>query len=94
METLFSLILGKIGTVVLKAVLGHFILGGWRCADIFYGWVGVGGGIFWVVGDGWTFFMGGWGGWRYILGGRGWVDIFYGWVEVCFEGMGVSGGEW
>ena len=26
-----------------------------------WGWVGVSGGIFWVVGGGWTFFMGGWG---------------------------------
>ena len=33
--------------------------------DIFYWWAGVGGGdggIFWVDGGGWTFFMGGWVG--------------------------------
>ena len=82
METLFSLILGKIGTVVLKAVLGHFILGGWRCADIFYGWVGVGGGIFWVVGDGWTFFMGGWGR----------VEVYSGWAGVGGHFLWVGGG--
>ena len=35
----------------------------------FYGWMGVGGGIFWVAGGRQTFFTGGWG---YILGRWGW----------------------
>ena len=40
--------------------------------DIFNGLVGVGGGIYWVGGHEWTFFMGGragGGGWWHILGG-------------------------
>ena len=48
----------------------------------------VGKDIFWVVGGGFTSFMGGWGvgrqlswvdegRWKYILGGWGWVGIFY-----------------
>ena len=55
-----------------------FFIGRW-------GWVGLGGGIFWMDWCGWTFFMGEWGwvgmggnfSWvsrsegRYILGGRG-----------------------
>ena len=45
--------------------------------DIFYGWMVVGGDIFWVGGDELTIFMGGCGEWWYILGGWGWVDIFY-----------------
>ena len=45
MEILFTLIVGRRATVVLKAVLGHFVLGGWECMDISYGWVGVCGGI-------------------------------------------------
>ena len=50
------------------------------------------GGIFWVNGDGLTFFMCWWGWmggrWRYILGDSEWVDIFYGWV-----GMSGCGGD-
>ena len=60
---------------------------GW--VDIFYCWVRVVGGIFWVGGGVWTFFMSRWGWvevgrgiywvvggwWRCILGGWGCVDI-------------------
>ena len=36
-------------------------MGGWGLVGIFYGWVGVNRGIFWVGDGGWTFLMGGWG---------------------------------
>ena len=42
----------------------RYILGRWVWVDIFMGrrkLVEMGGGIFWVSGNGWTFFMGGWG---------------------------------
>ena len=47
----------------------RYILGGWGWMNIFYGWVGEGGGIFWEDGGGRTFLWVGGGGWRYILGG-------------------------
>ena len=64
-----------------------FFIAGW-------GWVGLGGGIFWQVGVdghfyGWVgvgvsiFWVGG-GGCKYILGGWRWVDIF----------LWVGGGGW
>ena len=40
--------------------------------NIFYGWVMVGGDIFWVGEGVWTFFM----------GERGWVEVYCGWVRV------------
>ena len=39
-----------------------FVMGGWRCVDIFmdgWGWKGVSGGIFWVGGGEW--------GWSLVL---------------------------
>ena len=43
--------------------------------DIFYRLVGVGGGIFWVGGGGWTFsWMGG--------GGCGSMEVYFGWMRV------------
>ena len=56
----------------------RYILSGWRCVDICYGWLGVGGGLFWVVWGGWTFLWVGGGRWRYILGGWVRVDISLG----------------
>lgn len=46
--------------------------------NIFYWWVKVAGGIFWMSGTGWTIFMGGWGifGWLRVDG------HFCGWVRV------------
>ena len=38
----------------------------------FYGWVGIGRGIFWVSKGGWTFFMGEWE-WVRVGGGMFWV---------------------
>ena len=40
--------------------------------DIFYGWLGVGGSVFWVSGSGWRCILGGWvcGG---VGGGIFWV---------------------
>ena len=53
--------------------------------------MGLDGGIFWVSGYGWTFFMNEWGWvniygcvgvggfrWRYILGRWGWVEVIEG----------------
>ena len=56
-----------------------------------WGWVGVSGGIFWVVGGGWTFFMGGWGVGGHFLwvSGGGW-----GWVGVSGGIFWVDGGGW
>ena len=48
-----------------------YILGDWRWVDIFYGWVGVDEGIFWMSGGGWTFFTG-WG-WADC------VEVYFGW---------------
>ena len=48
----------------------------------------VGGGIFWVGGDRWTFLWMSGDEWRYIFGGWGWTDNSYGKVGV----VGVIGG--
>ena len=76
METLFSLIVSRKGTVVMEAVLGQYIyqngifwmtavawihfMGWWNWVKVYFGWVRVGGGIFGVGGGRWTFFMDGW----------------------------------
>ena len=65
--------------------------GWWGLVNTFYGWVGVGGGLFWVDGGVWTYLWVsgiGRGEWSYILGGWGWVDIFYGWVGLGGVGWG------
>ena len=49
-----------------------YLLGGLGWMNIFYGWVMVGGDIFWVGEGVWTFFM----------GERGWVEVYCGWVRV------------
>ena len=48
-------------------------MGGWGLVGIFYGWVGVNRGIFWVGGDGWTFLIDEWGE----------VGVYSGWVAVA-----------
>ena len=45
--------------------------------DIFYEWVGMGGGIFWVAEGVWTYFMGGWD--IFQVGGDGWPFFMGGW---------------
>ena len=45
----------------------RYILGESGWVDIFYEWVRVGGGIFWVGGD----------MWKYVLGGWWWLNTFY-----------------
>ena len=62
--------------------------------DIFYGWVAVGGGIFWLSGGGRTFFMGELGGWRHILSEWECADIFYEWVVVAGGIFWLSGVRW
>ena len=47
----------------------RYLLGGLGWMNVFYGWVMVGGDMFWVGEGVWTFFMGDGGGWRYIVGG-------------------------
>ena len=77
------------------------------CLHLFIcGWVGVSGGIFWVDGGEWKFFMGGCGwdggifwvggdGLTFFMGGLGlvWVDGgVLGWVEVGGHFLWVGGG--
>ena len=50
-------------------------MGGW-------GWEGVGEGIYWVGGDGLTFFM----------GGLGWVEVYFGRVRMGELFLWVDGG--
>ena len=58
--------------------------------NIFYRWLGLGGGMFWVAGAMLTAFMSRWTRVEYILGEWGWVGIFYGWVGmdggICWVG--------
>ena len=56
----------------------RYILGRWDEWTFFYVWVGVSGGMFWVNGDGLTFFMC-WWGWMGVGGGIFWV-IQSGWI--------------
>lgn len=60
------------------------------------------GGIFWVGGSEWTFFMCGWrclGIFLRVAGGEwgcgevylGWMDNFYGWAKVYFGWVELSG---
>ena len=59
--------------------------------DIFYRWIGLSGGMFWVSRVGWVLFIGGGGGWGWVMvyfGGWGWMEIFYGWLWVG----GLDGG--
>ena len=55
-----------------------FFIGGWGWAEVYFGWIGVGGGLFWVSGGGWTFFM----------GKRGWEKVYFGWVELVGDEWG------
>ena len=48
-------------------------MGGWGLVGIFYGWVGVNRGIFWVGDGGWTFLIDEWGE----------VGVYSGWVAVA-----------
>ena len=58
-----------------------FFMGGW-------GYLRVGGGIFWVGWSGWTFFMSRWGWvvvyfeWVGVGDNFLWVEAYFGWVEV------------
>ena len=77
-----------------------YILVGWGLVGIFYGWVGVGGGIFFL-----DIFMGEWGwvdvyfGWVRVsgglfLGGWRWVELYFGWVGVGGHFLWASRGVW
>ena len=51
-----------------------------RVSVSYFGWVGVGGALFWVGGGGWGIFLSGWrwvwvGGWGIIFCGWGWVGM-------------------
>ena len=52
--------------------------------DTFYGWVRADGGIFWVGGNEWTIFKGGWV----------WMEIYFWWVGVNGHFLWVGGSEW
>ena len=74
METLFSLIVGRRGSVVLKAFLGPFlskwyILDECHCMGTFHRRVELGECIFWVGGGGWNIFWVDKGVWRFFLDG-------------------------
>ena len=89
METLFSLIVGKRGAVVLKVVLGHFntfikILDECRCVGTFYGRVELGEVIFWVSVVEWTFLIGMWV----------WLEVYFGRVGLGGHFLSVGGDKW
>ena len=53
----------------------------------YFGWVGMVGALFLIVGGGWGIIFGKWGRWGIILGRWGWVGHYFSWV-------GMSAGEW
>ena len=75
-------------------------MGGWKCVEVYFGWLGVGRHFLWVSGSLWwwveVYFgrVGAGGHFLWVSGGVWWwVEIYFGWVGPDVHFLWVSGGR-